>query len=113
MNQLRCLLTVSLLLFSLLSCNQKGMKSRMPKHYTIEQLYNNQWVRGAGFNTDESKILINNNTTGIYNVYELNIADTTSRPLTSSIKESFFAVSYLSGSSKFIYAADSGGNENT
>ncbi|MDO9591842.1 MAG: prolyl oligopeptidase family serine peptidase [Erysipelotrichaceae bacterium] len=85
----------------------------MPKQYSIEQLYENLSVYSAGFNADESKILIGNNTTGIYNVYELNIADTLSKALTISKKESFYAISYLPGSSKFLYSADKGGDENS
>ncbi len=93
--------------------NQKDAQTaRNPKRYSIEQLYKNLAVGAADFNSDESKILIHNNSTGIFNVYELSIADTTMKALTSSKKESFFAVQYLPGSDKFIYSADQGGNEN-
>ncbi|MDP4264059.1 MAG: alpha/beta fold hydrolase [Bacteroidota bacterium] len=111
---LKQLLCAGMLVAALASCNQKnGQVSRMPKQYSIEQLYNNLSVGAAGFNTGETKILINNNSTGIFNVYELTISDTQVHPLTSSAKESFFAVSYLPGSEKFIYSADRGGNENS
>ncbi len=113
MNQLRNLFQISLAVIILSSCNNQKEKAIAPKQYTIEQLYKNQAVGAAGFNSDESKILIQNNTTGIFNIFELNITDTTSIPLTSSEKESFFAVDYLPGSSKFVYSADSGGNENS
>jgi len=106
------LLFVSLALVMLASCSTK-QKSRMPKQFTIEQLYNNLSVGAAGFNADETKILVDNNSTGIYNVYELNVADTLSKPLTHSKKDSYFAVDYLPGTSKFIYSADQGGNENS
>ena len=113
MKQFRHLLQLSLLLFILVSCNQRSEKTRMPKQYSIEQLYKNLDVYNASFNADETKILIGNNTTGIYNVYELNIADTLSKALTTSKKESFYAVNYLPGSSKFLYSADRGGDENS
>ncbi|MGN6211641.1 alpha/beta fold hydrolase [Parafilimonas sp.] len=106
-------LTAAALLLLFISCNQPEQKSRMPKQYTIQQLYNNLSVGAAGFNSDESKVLINNNSTGIYNIYELNIADTAVKPLTTSAKESFFAIDYLPGTEKFIYSADQGGNENS
>jgi len=106
-----------LMMYVLSSCGQPDKEAeapaRVPKEYTIEQLFDNQAVGAAGFNADESKVLIQNNKTGIYNLYELNIGDTVSTPLTTSKKESFFAVDYLPGSSKFIYAADKGGDENT
>jgi dipeptidyl aminopeptidase/acylaminoacyl peptidase len=103
---------ILLALFSACS-NQKEEQARMPKQYGIEQLYENLAVGAAGFNADETKVLVNNNSTGIFNVYELAVADTLMQPLTWSKKESFFAVSYLPGSSKFLYSADQGGNENT
>ena len=113
MKHLGHLLQISLVLFMIGSCTQKSEKTRIPKQYSIEQLYENLAVYGSGFNADETKILIGNNSTGIYNVYELNIADTLSKALTSSSKESFFAVSYLPHSSKFLYSADKGGDENS
>ena len=104
-------LCTSLFIFS--SCDNEDKKSHVPKQYTIEQLYNNKAVAAAGFSADESKILIHTNATGIFNLYELNITDTSSQVLTSSTKDSFFAVDYLPGSNSFIYSADSGGNENS
>lgn len=113
MKQFIHLLPVSLLLISLSSCSQKSKEVRMPKQYTIEQLYKNIDVYNAGFNADETSILIGSNATGIYNVYALNMNDTVSRSLTTSKKESFFAVSYLPQSNKFLYSADKGGDENS
>jgi len=106
-------LQFSLLLLIFVSCNQKSETKRIPKQYSIEQLYENLAVYGSGFNADESKILTGSNSTGIYNVYELNIADTSTHALTSSKKESFFAVNYLPRSNKFLYSADKGGDENS
>lgn len=98
-------------LLAIASCTEK--KSRMPKQFTIDQLFNNLSVNAAGFNADETKILVDNNSTGIFNVYELNSKDTSSRPLTSSKTDSYFAVDYLPESNEFIYSADKGGNENS
>lgn len=94
-------------------CGEKEPPARIPPPLTIEQLYDNVSVRAAAFNGSENSILITDNSSGIYNVYELNIADTAKQPLTRSTKESFYAVDYLPGTNKFIYAADSGGNENS
>jgi len=103
---------LSILLCFFVSCKEQEQQARTPKQYSIEQLYNNLSVSAAGFNPDETSVLVDNNSTGIYNVYELNIGDTTMQPLTVSKKESFFAVDYLPGTSKFIYSSDVGGNEN-
>ncbi len=113
---MKSILYYSIVCCLLLSCNQPEKKpataARAPKEYAIEQLFNNQSVSAAGFNADESKVLLHNNKTGIYNLYELSIADTTTTALTASRKESFFSIDYLPGSSRFIYAADKGGDEN-
>ncbi|HEV8285265.1 MAG TPA: S9 family peptidase [Chitinophagaceae bacterium] len=107
------ILYFSLILVFIASCNLQQDQSLTPsKQYTIEQLYNNISVEAAGFNSTESKILIDNNSTGIYNVYELNIADSSIQPLTASKKESFFAVDYLPNTDKFIFTHDVAGNEN-
>lgn len=96
------------------SCAKKEEdQPRMPKQYAIEDLASNLSVSAAGFSADESKVLVSNNSSGIFNVYELNIADTTSKPLTTSKKESFFAVDYLPKSDQYLYSADQGGDENS
>ena len=114
---MKSILYYSMICCLLLSCGGPEKKvetvARIPKEYAIEQLFNNQSVSAAGFNTDESKVLLHNNKTGIYNLYELSIADTAATALTASKKESFFSIDYLPGSSRFIYAADKGGDENT
>lgn len=113
MNFQKHLILSGTVLAAFTSCNEQPKQEvRIPKSYSIEQLYANLAVGAAGFNADESKILVHNNSSGIFNVYEISIADTTSRALTSSAKESFFAADYLPGSTKFIYSADEGGNEN-
>lgn len=97
----------------LASCKNEPAMPKEVKQYSIEQLYNNKSISGAAFSADESKILVDANTTGIINLYELNIADTSMKPLTHSVKESLFAVDYLPGSNKFLFTADQGGNENS
>jgi len=107
-----CLLLLATFLF-LYGCKNDATVSQDVKQYSIEQLYNNKNISGAAFNPDESAILVNTNTSGIYNLYELAIGDTILKPLTHSMKESFFAEDYLPGTSKYIYSADQGGNENS
>ena len=94
------------------SCNNEPEARKDVKQYTAEQLFNNKSIGGVAFNSDESKILVNAKTSGIFNLYEIGIADTSMKPLTRSTKESFFAVDYLPGTNKFLYSADEGGNEN-
>jgi dipeptidyl aminopeptidase/acylaminoacyl peptidase len=67
---------------------------------------------GGSFNKAENKLLIHDNSSKIFNVYELNIATGKKKPLTNSAKESFFAIDYVPGSEAFLYTANKGGNEN-
>ena len=103
----------SLLILSSCKKEEKTKEARTPKQYAVEDFYNTKAIGAAGFNKDETKVLINSNVTGIANLYELNIADTSTVALTKSKTESNYAIDYLPGSSKFIFSSDKGGNENT
>lgn len=110
-SKLSCILSVMLLLHAC-ATPEKKEEVREPKQYTREQLGNNIGVFASGYNADETQVLICDNRTGIYNAYLLSIADTSTRPLTSSAKESFFTVDFLPGTNKIIFSHDEGGNEN-
>lgn len=107
------LLPVFLLTGFLISCKNETKAPREVKQYTIEQFFQTEGISGGVFNKDETKVLLNSNRTKIFNVYELNLADTSMKPLTSSAKESYFTVDYVPGTDNFIYSADKGGNENS
>jgi dipeptidyl aminopeptidase/acylaminoacyl peptidase len=95
------------------SCTNHPAPVAAVKEYTVQELYDNKNISADAFNADDSKIMVDANISGIYNLYELNIADSSMKPLTHSAKESFYGVDYLAGSDKFIYNADQGGNENS
>ncbi|HKJ48412.1 MAG TPA: hypothetical protein VJ973_04950, partial [Christiangramia sp.] len=61
-----------------------------PKEYSIEQFYENTRVGGGQFSNDESKLLISSDESGIFNVYEINLADGSRTAVTNSENESFF-----------------------
>ena len=68
---------LSLLSLSLLFCGCRSInEQKIVKQYTAEQLYHNDYVYGAGFNADETQVLAGANNSGIFNVYAINIADT-------------------------------------
>jgi dipeptidyl aminopeptidase/acylaminoacyl peptidase len=94
----------------LISCGP-SQKARVTAQYTAEQIETNVTIEDVFFNKDESHILMSSNASGIFNVYELGLSDTLKTPLTTSVKESFYGNGYLPGSTKFIYTANSGGNE--
>jgi dipeptidyl aminopeptidase/acylaminoacyl peptidase len=101
------LLSFSLLALFLYSCT----KQVEVKQYTVEQFYKNHNITGGAFSSDESKVLISSNESGIYNLYEIAVSDGSKRQVTNSTVESFFADGYVPGTSKMIYEADKGGNE--
>ncbi|MBN2347581.1 MAG: prolyl oligopeptidase family serine peptidase [Bacteroidales bacterium] len=93
----------------LLSCD-KAPQKEVPQ-YSIEQFYKNIRIGGGSFSPDESKLLISSDESGIFNVYEINIAEGTKKQITHSTVESFFAVDYVPGTNQVLYSADKGGNE--
>ncbi len=82
------------------------------KQYSIEQFYENININGGSFSPDESKLLINSNESGIYNVYEIDIESGEQTQKTNSLEESYFAQSYFPNDDRFIFSFDKGGNEN-
>ena len=109
---------ILLLIFTLIvaastAVAQQKKTATAVKEYTIEQFMNTVRIGGSSFSADEKSILFHNNKTGIFNVYSVPVSGGAAAQLTSSTKESTFAVSYLPTDSRFLYAYDRGGNENT
>ncbi len=102
-----------LLIFGILSACQEQPKQEAQEiqQYTIEQFYENTKYSGGAFSTDESKLLINSNESGIVNIYEITIADATKKAITNSKEESLYTIDYVPGTGDKLYAADKGGNE--
>src|SRR5678809_1555848 len=108
----KIILTIAIV-YVLSGCNnQNNVSTKEVKQYTANQLYNNENISGIAFNSDETKLLVNSDKSGIENLYELNISDTSMQPLTHSVKESLYGVDYLPGTESYLYASDQGGNEN-
>ncbi len=103
--------------FALLTggCDQKEKsedQSREVKQYTIEQFYKSINVSGGSFSSDDSKLLVSSNESGIYNAFEIDILSGQKKSLTQSTKESIFAGDYVPGTMNIIYSSDKGGDEN-
>ena len=105
--------TIKLLaLAALVGCAQQANETVEVPKYTINQFYENVNVGGGSFSPDESKLLINSNESGIYNVYEIDIATGEKTQMTNSTEESYFGQSYFPNDNRFVYSFDEGGNEN-
>ena len=103
----RLFLYLFVILFS--SC----LRQEQPKQYSVSDFYNSIGIIGGSFSSDESRILLSSNESGIFNLYEISIADGSKKQVTDSKIESFFAYDYVPGTQKMIYGADEGGNELT
>lgn len=90
-----------------------AMQARAVKQYTIEQFMDTTRTGGSSFSSDEKQVLFHSNKTGIFNVYSVSVAGGAARQLTTSAKESTYAVSYFPSDARFIYTYDRGGNENS
>ncbi len=82
------------------------------KQYSIEQFYKSTNVGGGAFSSDDTKLLVSSNESGIYNAYEIDIETGNRGSLTNSTKESMFGIEYVPGTKDIIYVSDKGGDEN-
>lgn len=103
------LVYLSMLAMTLPSC--KTEEPRKVAQYTIEQFYANTRFQGGLFSSDETRMLIGSDETGIFNLYEINLADGTKKQLTNSTVESYYPIDYVPGMQAILYSADKGGNE--
>ncbi|MDR5590743.1 alpha/beta fold hydrolase [Christiangramia sp. SM2212] len=101
---------INLLIF-LFAIGIYAQDQQKPKEYSIEQFYENTRIGGGNFSADETRLLISSDESGIFNLYEINIADGTKTAVTNSENESFFAVDYVPNSKDILYSSDKGGNE--
>ena len=96
----------------LLGCASSEPTVQAPQQYSIEQFYENVSLGGGSFSPDEDKLLISSNESGIYNLYEIDIASGERMALTNSTQESYFAESYFPNDERFVFSFDEGGDEN-
>jgi Tol biopolymer transport system component len=92
---------------------RSSAQSRPSKQYTIEQFLNTVAISGASFSSDETRILVSSNHTGIWNVYSLAVTGGNLMPVTTSTTESTYAVSYFPHDDRILFTRDQGGNELT
>jgi dipeptidyl aminopeptidase/acylaminoacyl peptidase len=82
------------------------------KTYTMEQFMKTVSVGGSSFNHDEIKLLVSSNETGIFNVYEMDLA-TGNRTAITEGEDTTFGVSYMPHDDRILYTRDKDGNENS
>ncbi|MEJ2188347.1 MAG: S9 family peptidase, partial [Acidobacteriota bacterium] len=67
-------------------------------------------IGGSSFSPDESKLLVSSNETGVFNVYELDLATTERTPVTEG-DDTTFAVAYMPNGGRILFTRDQAGNE--
>jgi len=103
--------SIPLFLVCFLSACGTKEPAKPAAQYSIEQFYKNENIGGGAFSYDGAKLLFHSNKSGIYNLYEVDLASGAQRQVTQSDKESLFSVGYVPGTNDILYAADQGGNE--
>ncbi len=79
--------------------------------YTMEQFVKTMSVDGGSFNHDETKLLVRSNESGVFNVYELDLATRKLTPVTEG-EETTFAVAYMPDDDRILFSRDKDGSEN-
>ena len=80
------------------------------QQYTMDQLLKTTSIVGSSFNPDETKLLVSSNETGVFQVYELDIA-TGERSAVTEGEDTTFAVAYMPNDGRILFSKDDGGNE--
>jgi dipeptidyl aminopeptidase/acylaminoacyl peptidase len=110
-------LILSLALICLAACTREAAdtlpSSTGPsKIYTMEQFVKTLSVYGSSFNHDETKLLVGSNESGIYQVYEMDLATGQRTPVTEG-QETTFAVAYMPDDDRILFSRDKDGSENS
>lgn len=107
----------------LVACSQEQQATSAPepvaaveesediREYSIDDFMNSTRYSGASFSPDNAKLLVSNNSTGIFNVYAVNVDGSGAEQLTFSDSDAMLAISYFPDDERFLYTADQGGNE--
>jgi len=86
-------------------------QERKVKQYTIDQFLETTNYNGASFSHDNSKILVNNDSTGVFNAYSIEISTGKLTQITNSDNDSIYGIGYFPQDDRILYTADQGGDE--
>jgi dipeptidyl aminopeptidase/acylaminoacyl peptidase len=107
------ILSLSLLLFY--SCNETKKEeiaeAREVKQYSVEQFMDNENAFANGYSSDNSKVLMTSNRSGIYNMYETSTTGGELTPVTKSDSASVFGISYFPKDDRILFRMDGNGDE--
>ncbi len=96
----------------LFSCKKEEKVSSVEVgSYSIEQFMDNESVSGGSFSSDNSKMLVSSNRTGIFNAYTLPAQGGELTPVTASDSTSYFSISFFPKDDRILMSADGNGDE--
>ena len=102
-------------LLLLFSCKDKPKDDNKEvaevKQYTIEQFMNNEKASANGFSSDNSKVLITSNRSGIFNMYTTSVEGGELTPITQSDSASVYGISYFPEDDRILFRMDGNGDE--
>ncbi len=111
---LSCTLCLSLLLVGACT-NQAENTTKEPtapsRLYTMAEFMKTISIGGGSYNHTDTKLLVSSNETGVFNVYELDLA-TNKRTAVTEGDDTTFGVSYMPGDDRILFTRDQDGNEN-
>ena len=81
------------------------------RSYTMDEFMKTISVGGNSFSHDETRLLVSSNETGVYQVYELDLATNRRRAITTG-EETTWAVAYMPQDDRILFRRDKDGSEN-
>ena len=81
------------------------------EQYTIEQFMDNENAFANGYSSDNSKVLITSNRSGIYNIYSISASGGELTPITQSDSASVFGIGYFPKDDRILFRMDGNGDE--
>jgi len=110
-----CVLCVSLLMFTACTAQKEDgaadTRTAPSRNYTMAEFLKTTTIAGGSFNHSESKLLVSSNESGVFNVYELDLA-TSERTAVTEGDDTTFGVSYMPTDDRILYTRDQAGDEN-
>lgn len=94
----------------LAACAPQSEERTVPT-YDAATFHETTTIFGASFSADESQLLIGSDESGIFNVYAQPFAGGEPKQLTHSTTDAHFAVSWFPEDDRFLFRADTGGDE--
>lgn len=81
------------------------------RRYDAKTFFETTEFRGASFSTDETRLLVTSDASGVFNIYIQPVAGGEPEQLTWSETDAIFGIDYFPRDDRILYSSDEGGNE--